>query len=199
MKFFAALVVATTAVLAQQQEGNQGPNLSEGPSAVSNPNVNNGWQAQGSFFDSSSSGHNDISGEVGNSFNHQASNSAIMDSNFINPSKSSISGNVGDTANGEGNAIGDIFGAGGFFKRDAVLNNFGGFGGRAYGGHYGAPVAYAAPHPIAYVAPHPIAYAAPVAYVAPRPVAYAAPRPVAYGAASYNHNVQDGSIVQNQF
>ncbi|KAJ1896567.1 hypothetical protein LPJ81_004713 [Coemansia sp. IMI 209127] len=218
MKFFAALLVAATAVLAQQQEGNQGPNLSEGPSAVSNPNVNNGNQFQGSFVDSSESGGNQISGEVGNSFNHQASNSAIMDSNFINPSKSSVSGNVGDTANGEGNSIGDFFGAGGFIRRDAVLNNFGGFGGfGGYGGHGGhyAPVAYApvayAPHPAVYEAPRPIAYAAPVAhvayaaprpvaYAAPRPVAYAAPHPVAYGApASYNHNVQDGSIVQNQF
>ncbi|KAJ2850735.1 hypothetical protein GGI22_005347, partial [Coemansia erecta] len=121
---------------------------------------------------------------------------------------SSVSGNVGDTANGEGNSIGDFFGgAGGFFRRDAVLNNFGGFGG--YGGHY-APVAYA-PHPAVYEAPRPIAYGAPVAHVAyaaprpiayavPHPVAYAAPHPVAYGApASYNHNIQDGSIVQNQF
>ncbi|KAJ2508033.1 hypothetical protein GGI11_006193 [Coemansia sp. RSA 2049] len=209
MKFIAALVVAATAVLAQQQEGNQGPNLSEGPSAVSNPNVNNGWQAQGSFFDSSESGGNQISGEVGNSFNHQASNSAIMDSNFINPSKSSVSGNTGDTANGEGNSIGDFFGAGGFIKRDAVLNNFGG----ASYGHYAAPVyarpAVYAPAPV-YAAPiaHPV-YAAPIAhpvYAAPAPVVrpvYAAPvarpLPVAYPAASYNHNVQNAGIVQNQY
>ncbi|KAJ1662576.1 hypothetical protein IW140_005284 [Coemansia sp. RSA 1813] len=207
MKFFAALVVAATAVLAQQQEGNQGPNLSEGPSAVSNPNVNNGFQAQGSFFDGSQSGGNQISGQVGSSFNHQASNSAILDSNFINPSKSSVSGNVGDTANGEGNSIGDFFGAGGFIKRDAVLNNFGGFGGfggyggHAYGAHY-APVAYA-PRPVVYEAPRPIAYAAPrpIAYAAPHPVAYAAPiAHPAYAApvSSYNHNVQQAGIVQNQ-
>ncbi|KAJ1989893.1 hypothetical protein GGI25_000001 [Coemansia spiralis] len=132
MKLFATLILAATAVLAQVQEGNQGPNLSEGPAAVSNPNINNGEQLQGSFADSSSSGQNVIDGRVGNSFNHKAANEAILDSNFVNPSKSSISGNVGDTANGADNMIGDIFhGADGFVpfgafrRRDAVFNNFG--------------------------------------------------------------------------
>ncbi|KAJ2537487.1 hypothetical protein EV175_006707, partial [Coemansia sp. RSA 1933] len=119
MKFFLTALFAVATVLAQEQEGNQGPNLSNGPSAVSNPNVNNGWQAQGSFFDGSTSGGNQINGAVDGSFNHQASNSDIQDSNFINPSKSSVSGNVGDTANGEGNTIGDFFGAGGFIRRQA--------------------------------------------------------------------------------
>ncbi|KAJ2559358.1 hypothetical protein EV175_000387 [Coemansia sp. RSA 1933] len=118
MKFSATLLLAAaTAVLAQQQDSNQGPNLSNGPSAVTNPNVNNGFQAQGSFFDGSSSGGNHIAGAVDGSFNHQASNNDIQDSNFINPSENSVSGNKGDTANGEGNAIGDIFGAGGFIRR----------------------------------------------------------------------------------
>ncbi|KAI9499830.1 hypothetical protein GGI25_005572 [Coemansia spiralis] len=209
MKFFAALVVAATAVLAQQQEGNQGPNISEGPSAVSNPNVNNGFQAQGSFLDSSSSGGNKISGEVGGSFNHEASNSAILDSNFINPSQSSVSGNKGNTANGEGNHIGDLFeGLGGFglHRRDAVFNNFG------HGYDHARYVPAYAPHPeVAYARPpppHPVVYARPVpvqpvAYVPVRHEAYApAPHPavypVGYPAGQFNHNVQQASIVQNQ-
>ncbi|KAJ1662572.1 hypothetical protein EV178_005772 [Coemansia sp. RSA 1646] len=119
MKFFVTVLVAATAVLAQQQDSNQGPNLSNGPSAVSNPNINNGEQFQGSFVDGSRSGGNQVGpgGSVDGSFNHQASNSAIMDSNFVNPSQNSLSGNKGDTANGEGNSIGDVFGAGAFFKR----------------------------------------------------------------------------------
>ncbi|KAI9499829.1 hypothetical protein GGI25_005571 [Coemansia spiralis] len=132
MKLFTTLLLAATAVLAQVQEENQGPNLSSGSAAVSNPNTNNGEQFQGSFVDSSSSGQNVIDGRVSNSFNNKAANEAILGSNFVNPSKSSISGNVGDTASGTDNLIGDIFhGArrsvpfGAFRRRDAVFNNFG--------------------------------------------------------------------------
>ncbi|KAJ2850987.1 hypothetical protein GGI22_005317 [Coemansia erecta] len=60
MKYIAALLVAATAVVAQQQESNQGPNISTGSNAISNPNVNNGFQAQGSFIDGSDSGGNTI-------------------------------------------------------------------------------------------------------------------------------------------
>ncbi|KAJ2852779.1 hypothetical protein GGI22_005145, partial [Coemansia erecta] len=119
MKFFITAIIAAAAVLAQQQDQNQGPNLSDGPSAVSNPNINNGDQFQGSFVDGSTSGRNQISGAVDGSFNHQASNSDIQDSNFVNPSQNSLSGNKGNTANGEGNSIGDIFGVGGFFRRQS--------------------------------------------------------------------------------
>ncbi|KAJ2848358.1 hypothetical protein GGI22_005749 [Coemansia erecta] len=110
MKLFATVLFAAAIAHAQQQGQNQGPNLSEGSNAVSNPNVNNGDQFQGSFVDSSRSGGNVVGpdGKVGSSFNHQASNSAILDSNFVNPSENSLSGNKGDTANGEGNSIGDI-------------------------------------------------------------------------------------------
>ncbi|KAJ1890210.1 hypothetical protein LPJ81_005981, partial [Coemansia sp. IMI 209127] len=60
MKFIATLLIAATAVLAQQQVSNQGPNVSTGSNAISNPNVNNGFQAQGSFIDGSDSGGNTI-------------------------------------------------------------------------------------------------------------------------------------------
>ncbi|KAJ1662575.1 hypothetical protein IW140_005285 [Coemansia sp. RSA 1813] len=110
MKLFTTVIFAAAVALAQQQGSNQGPNLSEGSNAVSNPNENNGVQFQGSLVDGSQSGGNVIGhgGEVGNSFNHQAENQAILDSNFVNPSKNDISGNRGDTANGAGNNIGDI-------------------------------------------------------------------------------------------
>ncbi|KAJ1667597.1 hypothetical protein IW140_002176 [Coemansia sp. RSA 1813] len=138
MKFFATLLIAATAVLAQQQEGNQGPNAATGPNAVSNPNVNSGFQAQGSFFDGSKSGGNVIDGQVGESFNHGASNSGIQDSNFVNPSKNSVSGNHGDTANGADNQIGDFvqdLGFGGAFRRrDTFFNNHeGGFARPGFG------------------------------------------------------------------
>ncbi|KAJ2508032.1 hypothetical protein GGI11_006192 [Coemansia sp. RSA 2049] len=116
MKLYTAIFLLAAAVAyAQQQDSNQGPNLSEGSNAVSNPNENNGWQAQGSFFDGSQSGANNIGphGSVKDSFNHQAENQAILDSNFVNPSKFDITGNKGDTANGQNNKLGDIFAAAG--------------------------------------------------------------------------------------
>ncbi|KAJ2389189.1 hypothetical protein GGI23_005888 [Coemansia sp. RSA 2559] len=123
MKLFATVLFAAAIAHAQQQGQNQGPNLSEGSNAVSNPNVNNGDQFQGSFVDSSRSGGNVVGpdGKVGSSFNHQASNSAILDSNFVNPSENSLSGNKGDTANGEGNSIGDIIAGLPAFRRRAIV------------------------------------------------------------------------------
>ncbi|KAJ1986326.1 hypothetical protein GGI26_004185 [Coemansia sp. RSA 1358] len=68
MKLITALLLAATAVLAQVQEDNQGPKISSGSSSVSNPNINNGVQLQGSFVDSSSSGQNAISNDAGDLF-----------------------------------------------------------------------------------------------------------------------------------
>ncbi|KAJ2559359.1 hypothetical protein EV175_000388, partial [Coemansia sp. RSA 1933] len=62
MKIFATILIGVTAVLAQQQESNTGPNVSNGPNAISNPNINNGFQAQGSFIDGSDSGSNFLEG-----------------------------------------------------------------------------------------------------------------------------------------
>ncbi|KAJ2402272.1 hypothetical protein GGI23_000834 [Coemansia sp. RSA 2559] len=176
MKFFATLLIAATAVLAQQQESNQGPNASSGSNAVSNPNENNGFQAQGSFFDGSQSGDNVIDGQVGESFNHGASNQAILDSNFVNPSQNSVSGNKGDSANGEANNIGDFVQDLGFaghaFRRRDTGSNFN--GGRFVSFPIGEPV---------------VGVRAPIAgeVVGVRP-----------HAGRVNDNRQDGSIVQNQ-
>ncbi|KAJ2657987.1 hypothetical protein IWW48_004245 [Coemansia sp. RSA 1200] len=189
MKFFVTILVAATAVLAQQQEGNQGPNLSNGPSAVDNANINSGWQAQGSFFDGSKSGENQISGHVDGSFNHQASNSAIQDSNFVNPSESTLTGNTGDSANGHGNNIGDFIAGGGFIRRDAVLNNFGAHPAVDVGFVHPVavpqpvpafhPVPVAAPRPIPVPAPHPVPIPRPIPVPVPRPVPVPIPHPVA--------------------
>ncbi|KAJ2559357.1 hypothetical protein EV175_000386 [Coemansia sp. RSA 1933] len=172
MKFFATLLIAAaTVVLAQQQEGNQGPNASSGSNAVTNPNENNGFQAQGSFFDGSTSGGNDITGAVDGSFNHGANNNDIQDSNFVNPSKNSISGNQGDTANGEANNIGDFVQDFGFDRafrrRDTILNE----------GRFGHP-----------------GFAVPVT----EEVVAVRPHVVAPAVGHVNGNRQDGSIVQNQ-
>ncbi|KAJ2889967.1 hypothetical protein GGI21_006357 [Coemansia aciculifera] len=124
MQIFATLVVAATAVLAQQIGSEQGASVSSGETALSHPNVNNGWQSQNSLISSGSDGGNVFSGLQGNKFSTSLSNSAISDSNFINPSQSSTSGNSGSTANGEHNHIGDFFNAPvAFRKRDIGFNN----------------------------------------------------------------------------
>ncbi|KAJ2077577.1 hypothetical protein H4R24_005049 [Coemansia sp. RSA 988] len=211
MQIFATLLVAASAVLAQQIGSDQGPNVASGPSAVSNPNVNNGQQLQNSLVSSGSKGGNVFEDLVGNTFIDTTSNVGISDNNFVNPSTTTVSGNSGATTNGEGNHIGDFVsgipgGLGfGFRKRDAVFNNYG------YGhGRPGYPVGYAPHGAPVHVQPAPVyahpAYVpvqhVPVSYpvAAPRPVGYpvAAPRPVGYPVGQFNHNSQNAAIVQNQ-
>ncbi|KAJ2714038.1 hypothetical protein H4R19_001936 [Coemansia spiralis] len=222
MQLFATLLVAASAVMAQQIGSDQGSTVSGGPAAVSNPNVNNGQQFQNSLVDAGSKGGNVFEGLTGNTFVDSASNVGMMDNNMINPSRTSVQGNTGSTANGEGNFIGDLLQGipGGNWKRDAVFNNnFGYAHAFAHGGypafagagvgyphpgfaHAGYPVAIAQP---VYAHPYPVAAAQPV-YAHPYPVAaapYPVAAPVAYpgypvAAGHVNHNVQSASIVQNQ-
>ncbi|KAJ2803534.1 hypothetical protein H4R20_002855 [Coemansia guatemalensis] len=217
MQIFATLLVAASAVLAQQIGSEQGPDVASGPSAVSNPNVNNGQQFQNSLVSSGSKGGNVFEDLVGNTFIDTTSNVGISDNNFVNPSTTSVSGNTGATTNGEGNHIGDFIGGlpgglpiglgvggpVGFHKRDAVFNNYG-------HGHPGYPVGYAPHGAPVHVLPAPVyahpVYApvhhVPVSYpvAAPHPAAYpvAAPRPVGYPVGQFNHNSQNAAIVQNQ-
>ncbi|KAJ2119697.1 hypothetical protein IW147_005661 [Coemansia sp. RSA 720] len=194
---FATLLVAATAVLAQQIGSEQGPDVASGPSAVSNPNVNNGQQFQNSLLSSGNEGGNVFEGLTGNTFNSLKSNTGISDNNFVNPSQTHVSGNQGSTTNGEGNHIGDFFDAGGFVpfhKRDAVFNN--------YGHGHGYPTAFVGGYAPQAVYAHP-AYAPVYAHPAYAPVyshpAYVPARPVAVRPAGHvNHNEQNASIVQNQ-
>ncbi|KAJ2803535.1 hypothetical protein H4R20_002856 [Coemansia guatemalensis] len=176
MKFFATLALAVTAVVAQQIGSDGGPTVADGPSAVSNPNINNGQQAQNSLVDGSDKGGNVFQGLSGNTFTDSTTNFGLSDSNFINPSKTSVSGNSGATTNGAGNQIGDILsgatGFGPFRKRDAVFNNY---DHPAWGYQPAFPI-YAPVYGFP-VYPHP-GFAAPVA--------------------SVNHNGQNAAIVQNQ-
>ncbi|KAJ2355315.1 hypothetical protein IWW50_000673 [Coemansia erecta] len=200
MQIFATLLVAATAVIAQQVGSDQGPTVASGPSAVSNPNVNNGEQFTNSLLSTGNEGHNIFEGLEGNSFSNVKSNTGMSDNNFVNPSTSHVQGNTGATANGEHNNIGDFFDAGGFVpfhKRDAIFNNGAGFG---YGGYpavggYAPHAVYAQPayapvyaHPAyAPVYAHPAAYARPVAA-----------HPAAFPVGQINHNQQNAAIVQNQ-
>ncbi|PIA14135.1 hypothetical protein COEREDRAFT_82959 [Coemansia reversa NRRL 1564] len=199
MQIFTTLLVAASAVLAQQIGSDQGPNVSNGPSAVSNPNVNNGQQLQNSLVSGGSKGGNVFEDLVGNTFIDSASNVGISDNNFVNPSSTSVSGNTGATTNGQGNSIGDFFGAIpggipiGFHKRDAVFNNYG-------HGQVGYPVGYAPHGAPVHVLPAPV-YHHPV-YVPVHHVQASypavAPRPVGYPVGQVNHNSQNAAIVQNQ-
>lgn len=190
MQVLATLLIAATAVVAQQVGSESGPSISGGPAAVSNPNVNNGWQSQNSLFNKGSDGGNVFDHLWGNSFSKAISNSAVNDNNMINPSTSHIMGNAGDTANGRGNHIGDFVAGHGFRRRDVVFNND---YDHHHHGHYGpARVVY---HP---------GYSRPVVFV--DPIAVPAHVHHGYDHDRYgyhhhhhgNHNVQDATIIQNQ-
>ncbi|KAJ2021876.1 hypothetical protein IWW57_004745 [Coemansia sp. S610] len=150
MQIFATLIVAATAVIAQQVGSEQGPTVSSGETALSHPNVNNGWQAQNSLVNTGSDGSNVFSGLHGNKFSTGFTNGAISDSNFINPSQNQVAGNSGSTANGENNHIGDFFNAPvAFRRRDVAFNNVGyGHGGYEHGHEHGYDRPYVVPAPV---------------------------------------------------
>ncbi|KAJ2785131.1 hypothetical protein H4R18_000719 [Coemansia javaensis] len=197
MKFLAALVAAAATVVVAQEVGSSGgPVIAEGPSAVSNANINNGEQFQNSVVSAGDKGGNVFHGLEGNTFTDSISNVGLSDNNIVNPGSTSVSGNSGPTANGASNFIGDFFGGaehGGrapYGKRDAVFNN----NNNNYGWAHPAvvPAAYA---PAVYTVPvyaHPAHYYGPAAF-APH---YYGPAPVA---GHVNHNVQSAAIVQNQY
>ncbi|KAI7825046.1 hypothetical protein BX661DRAFT_172239 [Kickxella alabastrina] len=125
----ATLIIAASAVLAQEIASTSGPTVSSGSTAISSPNVNNGYQIQNSISNSGSSGGNTYSGIQGSVFNTGYSNSASVGNNFINPAQTSIQGNIGSTVSGQGNIFGSAFGTGiippffaGAFPRDAHSN-----------------------------------------------------------------------------
>ncbi|KAI8321118.1 hypothetical protein GQ54DRAFT_262366 [Martensiomyces pterosporus] len=109
----ATLLFIASAVLAQEVGFTGGDSVSGGPSAISNLNVNNGWQSDSSLFAGSGSGATGAGGNtfnnvIGSSFSTVNSNSANKDNIVINPSEISVSGNDGWTANGDGNHLGPV-------------------------------------------------------------------------------------------
>ncbi|KAJ2084386.1 hypothetical protein H4R24_000016 [Coemansia sp. RSA 988] len=121
MRTFATILLASSAVLAQEVGFSDGPSVVSGSNAVSNPNVNNGWQSDSSLFaGGGQGGASDVfNNVVGSAFTNVNSNTAIKDNLVNNPSSALVKGNDGWTANGDANALGPVqnsFG-GGVFRR----------------------------------------------------------------------------------
>ncbi|KAJ2328477.1 hypothetical protein IWW51_001182 [Coemansia sp. RSA 2702] len=119
MRAFTAIIFASSAVLAQEVGFTGGADVVSGSNAISNPNVNNGWQSDSSLFASDGAGASTFNNVVGSSFTGINSNTAIKDNLANNPSFTGVKGNDGWTANGDANALGPVqnqFGAG-FFRR----------------------------------------------------------------------------------
>ncbi|KAJ1862191.1 hypothetical protein LPJ73_000826 [Coemansia sp. RSA 2703] len=172
--FALSALAAPTSFKRQQISNEEGSSVSGGPSAVSNPVVNNGEMVDSSLITSGDDGANNFANVFGSSFTKINSNSANKDNIVINPSTTTFNGNSGQTANGNGNNIGDtqnvVPGLVGLFgKRDAIFT--GGVIDNYYPGHpvlFGVEPAYI--HPV-FVDPF-------------------------IGSANINH--QDATIVQNQ-
>ncbi|KAJ2850451.1 hypothetical protein IWW36_001889 [Coemansia brasiliensis] len=124
MRTFTAIVFASSAVLAQEVGFSGGSDIASGSSAISNPNVNNGWQSDSSLFASEGSGASTFNNVVGSSFSSLNANTAFKDNLVNNPSITGVKGNSGWTANGDSNALGPVqnqLGAGVFRRSGDVV------------------------------------------------------------------------------
>ncbi|KAJ2812342.1 hypothetical protein H4S07_001464 [Coemansia furcata] len=109
MRTYTALAFAASAALAQEIGFSGAPSISSGSNAISNPNINNGWQSDSSLFSSGGSGTpNTFSNVAGSSFTNVNSNAAFKDNLVNNPSSTFVKGNDGWTANGNQNAMGPV-------------------------------------------------------------------------------------------
>ncbi|KAJ1765963.1 hypothetical protein LPJ54_005285, partial [Coemansia sp. RSA 1824] len=114
--YAATAILAIVSLAAAQEVGfTDGDSIVAGPNAISNPNVNNGWQADSSLFagsgsssGSSNSGPQLFNDIVGSSFTKINSNTAFKDNLVNNPSVTFGSGNDGWTANGDRNELGPV-------------------------------------------------------------------------------------------
>ncbi|KAJ1728331.1 hypothetical protein LPJ61_004087 [Coemansia biformis] len=174
----AASVLAAPAVFKRQSQGIEaetGDSVSGGPAAVSNPNVNNGDQVDGSLIVNGSEDGDFINNAFGNSITHVNSNQANKGNLVINPSVVTSNGNDGWTANGNQNHLGDSQDViPGLWRRDAVFTNVATTNAR-----------FAHDVPLAYY---------PQVFYTPPVAAY----PAGYPAAHVSDNRQQASIVQNQ-
>ncbi|KAJ2595907.1 hypothetical protein EV177_008039 [Coemansia sp. RSA 1804] len=126
MRTVSALIAAASAVVAQEIGFSGGASFSDGTNAISNPNVNNGWQSDSSLISSggtsASAGPTTFNDVVGSSFTNINANTAIKDNLVNNPSVSQVKGNDGWTANGDSNALGPVQNLfGGFARRGDVV------------------------------------------------------------------------------
>ncbi|ORX65247.1 hypothetical protein DL89DRAFT_271207 [Linderina pennispora] len=123
------IAIASASAFGQEIGSTDGPSIVSAPNAISAPNVNNGWQADGSFFSGGSSqGGNAFTNIFGSSFSTVNSNDVSKGNIVNNPSQSHVKGNDGWTANGNSNLLGPVqntFSAAGFVRRnsDVVFAN----------------------------------------------------------------------------
>ncbi|KAJ2478643.1 hypothetical protein IWW56_003590 [Coemansia sp. RSA 2131] len=107
-----AILAIVSLAVAQEVGFTDGDSIVAGPNAISNPNVNNGWQADSSLFAGSGGSSNSapqvFNDVVGSSFTKINSNTAFKDNLVNNPSVTFGSGNDGWTANGDRNELGPV-------------------------------------------------------------------------------------------
>ncbi|KAJ2803012.1 hypothetical protein H4R20_003059 [Coemansia guatemalensis] len=221
MRFFAVISLALSVAVAQEIGATGDSKVASGVSAIDNPNVNNGFQADSSLF-AGGNGANEgnlFNNVVNGHFANVNSNLAVEDNLVNNAGVSKVAGNSGWTANGDNNALGAVqndFGIP-FAKRGSEAD----YSNNQY--HAAAPVynapAYKAPavyHPtvpyvtIPVVIPAPVHYYAPVFHTKPAPVSYKAPvaeKPAYHSAPDYaapsapvveKKAEQKATIIQNQ-
>ncbi|KAJ2777636.1 hypothetical protein H4R18_005047 [Coemansia javaensis] len=123
----AATALAAPALVRRQAiEAEAGDSVSGGPSAISNPTINNGDMIDSSLITNGSEGEGDlVNNAFGNSITHINSNQANKDNLVINPTFVSSGGNSGSTANGNQNHLGDSQDVypGFIRRRDAIVTN----------------------------------------------------------------------------
>ncbi|KAJ2702236.1 hypothetical protein H4R19_005375 [Coemansia spiralis] len=107
VKVFAVVLALAAAATAQDVFADGGETESNGPAAVNHKNENSGTQVTNSLMDTGNKGGNSFKDLTGNTFSSNASNEGTSDSNIINSSNTKVSGNTGNTANGNHNRIGD--------------------------------------------------------------------------------------------
>ncbi|KAJ2655441.1 hypothetical protein IWW48_005528 [Coemansia sp. RSA 1200] len=173
MRYLASFVLAAAAasVSAQDVGVSEGSKVSAGASAIDSPNINNGFQAESSLLTSGGStafGGNTLFNHVaGSQFTNVNENLSVQDNLVNNPGFTSVQGNNGWTADGDGNLMGPVLNdmRGGF----APLRKRAGDVVFANNAHHIASVMYSPFAPAAYYGPatvlsYPVSVVAPVYY-----------------------------------
>ncbi|KAJ2545765.1 hypothetical protein EV175_005800, partial [Coemansia sp. RSA 1933] len=109
MRFIATFVLAAAAVSAQDVGFAEGTKAAAGASAIDNPNVNNGVQWDSSLSASGASSENTLFNHVADSeFSNVNENISLQDNLANNLGFTSVEGNSGWTADGNGNVMGPV-------------------------------------------------------------------------------------------